>query len=79
MPRFRCSSIRASLTFGVAAVADDPTRCANPAVISPYSALPTSNSTSPESSITCLTSRVPSSSGTRAFCVADSVTSACST
>ena len=46
MPRFRCSSTRLSLTLGAVAV-EVPTRWANPAVIRPNSAFPTSNSDQP--------------------------------
>src|SRR5205823_3660147 len=63
MPRLRCSSTRASVICASAADAVRPARWTNPAVISPYSALPISNSPSPESSITWFTSRDPSSSG----------------
>src|SRR6266540_3607081 len=69
MPRLRCSSTRASVNFRSSALAVRPARCTNPAVTSPYSALPTSHSPSPESSITWLTSREPSSNGSRRSCV----------
>src|SRR6266571_2449830 len=75
MPRLRCSSTRASVICASAGDAVRPARCTNPAVIKPYSALPISNSPSPESSITWFTSRDASSSGKRRCCVSVSLAS----
>src|SRR3989442_1458130 len=75
MPRLRCSSTRASVMCRSTADAVRPARCTNPAVIRPYSALPISNSPSPESSITWFMSRAPSSSGRTRCCVSVSAAS----